>query len=110
MSGKIFMWRDIRRIGKSVFTDVPENLKEIKDWTGSVLALGAAAYHVVRGIQHLLDGERDLRLAVWSILAQAAVDLAKTIQLFPEQEQYEMWQLLTRTFELTSGVPPLYAD
>ncbi len=110
MSSKIFTWLDIRRIGKSVFTDAPENLKEIKAWTGSVMLLCASAYIVVRGIQHTLEDDRDLREAVWKLLVNAAADLAKTINLFPRQERDDMWIFFRELLLTSSGAPPLYFE
>jgi len=110
MSSKIFTWLDMRRIGKSVFMDVPENLKEIKAWTGCVMFICTAAYHVVRNIQPTLEGDGDLREAVWKLLVGAAADLAKTVNLFPEQERDDMWQFFKELLLTSSGAPPLYFD
>ena len=110
MSGEIFMWRDVQRIGKSVFMDVPENLKEIKAWTASVMGLSAAAYHIVRGMQDLLEDDRDLSEAVWKLLVGAAADLARTINLFPRQETDEMWKFFKELLLSYSGAPPLYFE
>ena len=110
MSSKIFMWRDIQRIGKSVFTDVPENVKEIKAWTASVLGLSTSAYIVVRGIQDLLEDDRVLSDAVWKILVSSAADLAKTINLFPRQQTDDMWKFFRELLLSSSGAPPLYFE
>lgn len=110
MSSKIFTWLDMRRIGKSVFMDVPENLKEIKAWTGSVMFLCTAAYHVVRNIQPMLEHDDDLREAVWKVLAGAGADLAKTLNLFPSQERDDMWLFFRDLLLTSSGAPPLYFD
>jgi len=110
MSGKILMWRDVRRIGKSVFADVPENLKEVKAWTGSVMLLCTSAYIVVRGLRDLLEHDGDLREAVWKVLVGAAGDLAKTINLFPEEERDSMWIFFRELLLTSSGAPPLYFE
>jgi len=104
------MWRDILRIGKSVFTDVPETTKEIRAWTGSVLGLCTSAYIVVRGIQDLLESDRELSDAVWKLLVASAADLAKTINLFPRQQTDDMWKFFKELLLSSSGAPPLYFD
>ncbi|KKK60321.1 hypothetical protein LCGC14_3025540 [marine sediment metagenome] len=110
MSRKIFTWVDLRRIGKSVFMDVPENLKEIKSWTASVMLICTSAYIVVRGIQDDLEADRNLSDAVWKVLVSAAADLAKTIKLFPRQDQDDMWLFFRELLLTSSGAPPLYFD
>lgn len=110
MSRKIFNWGDIRRIGKSVFMDVPIEIKEIKSWTGSVMFICASAYIVVRGIQDLLEDDDDLREAVWKVLAGSAADLAKTLNLFPQKERDDMWLFFKDLLLTSSGAPPLYFD
>lgn len=110
MSRKIFNWMDIRRIGKSVFTDVPLNIKELKSWTGSMMLICTSAYIVVRGIQDQLESDDDLREAVWKVLVGAAADLAKTINLFPSQERDDMWQFFRDLLLTSSGAPPLYFE
>ena len=110
MSRKIFNWVDIRRISKSVSTDVPENIKEIKAWTGSIMMFSTGAYHVVRNIRKDLEGDPELREAVWKVLAAAAADLAKTLNLFPRQHRDAMWLFFRDLLLTSSGAPPLYFD
>lgn len=94
MSSKIFTWVDIRRIGKSVFNDEPENEKEIRAWTGSLALIAATTYGIVRGMQDLLEDDDKIRRALWIMLSHAAADILKSIKLFPEQEREELFQFL----------------
>lgn len=110
MSSKIFNWVDIRRISKSVSMDVPEDLKEIKAWTGSIMMFSTGAYHVVRNIQDTLESDRQLSDAVWVVLVAAAADLAKCINLFPRQQTDDMWQFFRDLLLTSSGAPPLYFE
>ena len=103
MRNTLFTWSDMKRIGRSVFDDIPRTEKEIKAWTGTVFLLATSIYHVLRGIQLRIEFDPDLFRGVYAMLRGSVEEMMKGVGLFPQYERDELINFLIEGFILGYG-------
>lgn len=107
MSKRIFTWKDIRRIGKSVFLDKPEGFEQIQAWTSSLLLITTAVKDILRMLEYELTESEKLRAAVSQMIEWSFEELSRAFYLFSKNRWEKIIRDLYEIFvpeELAGGV------
>jgi gamma-glutamyl:cysteine ligase YbdK (ATP-grasp superfamily) len=89
-----FTWADLARIGRTVFSRLPENEQELLDYFRTLLLFSSHSYGIVRGSAPILSANDNLRRAAWDAVRTSYERLTLTAQLFGRERAIDMIELI----------------
>lgn len=107
----VFKWKDLNRIGKKTFYDIPKAPDEIKQWTSTLFLICTTAKLILRNIQTTIESDPALYDGVFQMLKNSIQELSGAAGLFPQYDWEKFFdEVLMSIYETTGYVKIIGGD